>query len=457
MRKIKQMLKSFILKGGFFLIMVFLCNISNTIAQDTNSFTLESAQEYALTHNINIEVEKTDIEIAQEQVKETRGIGLPTVSAGLNYQRFVQLPINLVPAQFINPMAPEGEFAELQFGTKNNLSASIEASQLIFNGSYLVALEASRNFVNISKEELSQTQTDLKFAVANAYYNALIAQEQIKLLENNKENLSKILFETEQLNESGFVEALDVDRLRLTLNNLETQIVSAQRSAVLAKNALKFQMGMDEGESIELEENFQDIVANLEAVAIDTTFSPNNRAEFRLLEQQERLNELDIKNYRWQRLPNLAAFASYQQTFQNDKFDVFDDNFWFPTFVVGLQLNIPILQGFSKNAQIRQREIQALQIRKGKEFLQQSFELEITQAKINFTNALEQVKSQKENIELAEKIYKTATIKYNEGIGSSIEVNTAEGSLLETQALYIQSLLNLVLAKTNLDKALGKL
>lgn len=441
------------------LLLGFCLLFSNNslVSQSLETFTLEDAQNYALTHNLNMKIKQTDIDIAKEQVNETRAIGLPNVSGGLNYQHFVQLPVSLVPAIFFNPMAPEGEFAELKFGTKNNLAASLEASQLLFNGSYLVALEASKTFVNLSEQNLQQAEIDLKYSVTQSYYNALIAKEQVKLLEMNTENLSKILFETEELNKSGFVEEMDVDRLRLTLNNLKTQIFSAERGAELALNALKFQMGMEDTTSIELSESLQDIVAGLEEMAVDESFSPENRPEYRLLDQQERLNELDIKNYRWQRLPNLAAFASYQQQFQNDGFDVFDGDFWFPTFVVGLQLNVPIFQGLGKNAQIKQRELMAVQLRDGKDLLKQSFNLEITQAKTNFTNALEQMKSQEENIKLAQKIYDTAIIKYNEGLGSSLEVNSAESSLFETQGLYVQSLLNLVIAKTNLDKALGTL
>ena len=430
---------------------------SAVVAQSLETFTLKDAQEYALTNNLNMKIKQTDIAIAKEQVNETKAIGLPNVSGGLNYQHFVQLPVSLVPAIFFNPMAAEGEFAELTFGTKNNLTAKLEASQLLFNGSYLVALEGSKTFVNLSEQNLQQAQIDLKYSVTQSYYNALIAQEQVRLLEMNTANLSKILFETEELNKSGFVEEMDVDRLRLTLNNLKTQIFSAQRGAELALNALKFQMGMDASTPIELSESLQDIVANLETMAVDESFNPESRAEYRLLDQQEKLNELDIKNYRWQRLPNLAAFASYQQTFQNDNFDVFDGDFWFPTFVVGLQLNVPIFQGLGKNAQIAQRELMTVQLRDGKDLLKESFNLEITQAKMNFTSALEQVKSQEENIKLAQKIYDTAIIKYNEGLGSSLEVNSAESSLFETQGLYVQSLLSLVLAKTNLDKALGTL
>ncbi len=454
------------LKNRYFFWVVCLLVLGQvTMAQDDTgqteetAFSLEDAYAYALKNNLNVKVKETDVMIAKEQENEIRAGGLPQVNASINYQYFIQIPTSLVPANALDPMAPDDVYQELQFGTRNNITAGIEASQLLFSGSYLTALDATKEFAKLKEEEIQQTKRDVKLSIAQSYYAALIAQEQIGLLENNKENLSKVLFETEQLYENGFVEALDVDRLNLSLSNLDLQIINAERNYNLALEAFKFQIGMPLKEAIVLTNSLEEVLPELEEIAIeDGAFDPKKRVEYRVLDRQRKLNDLDIQNYEWQRYPNVAAFASYQQGFQqNDLGQIFKGQFWFPTFVAGLQINIPIFTGLRTNAQIEQRRLQSLQITQAQQLLKQSFDLEIEQARTNYTNALEQVKSQKENYELAEKIYDVTLIKYKEGLGSSLEVNAAERELYQTQALYVQALYNLSVSKINLDKALGNL
>lgn len=458
---------------------------TSSLKNAQTTFTLEEAQAYALQNNINVKVKETDVDIAKEQIREIRATGLPQVGASVRYQHFIQLPTSILPGTFspkqdfffvndtegnIRPMSTvvldedgmpvPGPSVEAAFGTKNNMTGSIDANQLLFSGAYLTALEAAREYVDLREMEIGQATRDAKMAVTQAYYSSLIAKEQIKLLEKNRGNLAKVLFETTQLYESGFIEQLDVDRLTLSLSNLDIQISNAERSYVLAVEALKFQMGMTSADPIELTDSLNAILPELENLALEDSnnFNPNSRVEYRVLNQQGRLNDLDIKSMTRQKYPTLAAFGSYQQTFQSDSLrHIFKGRNWFPTFVVGLQLSIPIFDGFGNKARIEQRKLQGVQVNQAKELLKQSFNLEINQAKINYENAVEQLESQKKNIDLAEKIYSVSLIKYKEGLGSSLEVNAAETELYQTQGLYMQALYNLVLAKTNLDKALGEL
>jgi|GEM_PF-140161 len=423
-------------------------------------FSLQEAKDYALKNNLNVKMKKTDGAMAKEQMREIRATGLPQVGANMNYNRFFQLPTSLVPAnEFGNPEAPDDEFLELQFGTKNTVGFSLDANQLIFSGSYLTALEAGKEFASLRSEEVIQSEEQVKFAVSQAYYNVLLAKAQIEILDKNKSNLEQILFETSQLYENGFIEMLDVDRLTLSLSNINIQIVTTKRSLYVAKEFLKFQMGYTEEEDIELSDGLNEILPEIENVVIDDSdvFNPRKRIEYRLLDRQKLLTELDIKNVKWQGYPSLAAFASYQQNWQQNQMkEIFNSNFWFPTFVVGLQLNIPIFSGFRGSANIEQKKLQIVQINQMQSLMKQSFNLELNQTRIEYLSSLEQLNSQRENISLAEKIYNTSVIKYKEGLGSSLEVNAAESELFQTQGLYLQSLYNLLIAKTNLDKANGK-
>ncbi len=466
----------------FLLLLFTVLSVSAQEENDVVEFSLKEAQNYALQNSINIKLKDTEIEVANEQLNEIRSIGLPSLNGSLRYNYYITIPKTILPATF-NPLqelvqietsqgtkfiqvpvldpqtgAPQfGEPQEVAFGTKHTLNAGLEATQMIFNGSYFVGLEASKELKKRVNEEKVQAEDELKFAITQAYFSALIVKEQIALLEKNKENLEQILFETSQLYENGFVEVLDVDRLRLSLSNLSLQIENTKRSHQLSLESLKFQMGYVEENEISLVDSLSEIIPDIESMKVeDLKVNPRNRAEYRVLERTENLNKLDIKNISWQRLPNLTAFGTYQQNFQQDSLrTLFKGDFWTPAFLVGFQLNVPILAGGERKAQIAQRKLRAVQIEQSKELLKQSFNIEMEQARLNYKNALAQVQSQQENISLAERIYSTALIKYKEGLGSSLEVSTAERELFQTQSLYINALYSLVVEKNNLDRALG--
>ena len=153
------------------------------VAQTTeNSFSLKQAQDYALKNNYQIKNAQLDVTIAKKKVWETTAYGLPQVMAEAKFQNFIDLPTNLIPANAFNPLAPEGEFAELQFGTDYNTSATISASQLIFDGSYIVGLQAARTYQELSINNKKKTDEEIKYAVAQAYHTVLVAKENEKVL-----------------------------------------------------------------------------------------------------------------------------------------------------------------------------------------------------------------------------------------------------------------------------------
>jgi len=435
-----------------FVLAILITIFSTTeLGAQQNLFSLEEAIDYAEKNNPNIKVSETDLAIGEEVIRETRATGLPQVNSSLNYQYFLQIPISIIP-DFTDP----SKDIELAFGTRNNLAAGVEASQLLFSGSYLVAIKAAKTFSELNEGNLEQAKISIRQQVTQAYYQVLVAREQTNLLKNNKSNLEKVLFETSQLFANGFVEKIDVDRLQLSLSNLDVQIQSANRSINLSKSFLKFQMGMPQKDSLKLEDDLNTVFEEINPFTYGGKFSPENRIEYRNLGIQKELAKLDKESVEWQRYPTVSLFGSYQQVFQDDNFGrILNVDSWFPTFVVGLNVSLPIFTGFRTDAQIKQKSLQSLQITTAQDLLEKSFEFEITQAKLTYKNALNQKINQEKNIELAQRIYDVSLIKYNEGLGSSLEVNTAESELFQTQSLYIQALYDIIVAKVNLDKALG--
>lgn len=416
--------------------------------------SLEAAIKYSLENNFSLKNAQVNIADADEQIVERRAIGLPQLSAGANYQYFVQLPKSLVPAQFFDPMAAEGDFAELQFGTRNNLTVSAELSMLLFDASYITGLRAAKTYRQYVQYEMSQKKYEVKNAVIEAYLPALILEEGKKTLEKNITNLDKLLTETQALYREGFAEQLDVDRLTLSLANLRTELGNIELQKNIVYNVLKFQMGYPMDQEIVA---IDDIDALFTPASQDDLIQPvsyTKRPEYQVLEMGRQLNELNVQLNKSGYLPNLAAFGSYQQSAQGD--NLFKSPFWIPTAVVGLQLNVPIFDGFQKRAKINRAKLDLEIVNNQKKELERAITLEVANARTNYYSAIERANSQKLNMELAERIFNTTQIKYKEGVGSSVELTQSEQSLYQTQQNYVQARYDLLVAKMALEKALGQ-
>lgn len=421
------------------------------------SFSLEEAQAYALKNNLNLKVNAYNIDAAKGQVTEIQAIGLPQVNGSVNVLHNLQLPVTLVPGVAFGQ--PDQEFVELTFGTENNINAKIEATQLLFDGSYFLGLKAARLFVERAKLQQVQTELDMRATIAEAYFGALVAQENVEIFEKNIEVIEKTLFETTEIYKNGFAEKLDVDRLQLSLSNLKSQLDNALRMQELAENLLKFQMGLDLEEAIELSDKLDSFIAGVEDVFLNDPKilqdkAMSNRIELALLDMQNTFRVLDIKQVRMQYFPSVVAFFQAQSSFQSNDFKIFDQS-WINSSAIGLSINIPIFDGLQKKGQVQQRLISQQQAFKQEALVKESIRLEVLQNQTGYINALDQIKYQKKNLALAEEIYQTTLTKYKEGLGSSFEVTAAEGELYKTQGQYLQALYQLILTKNSMSKSLG--
>lgn len=467
------------------LLLAISCGITNAKAQkaaltptDTLYFSLAEAQKYAAEHNLRIQMGNLDVNTAQEYVREIKSIGLPQVSASAGYTYNIQLPAQLVPADAFGfpPFIPladgdtlyvaqnnnnTGEFTRLTFGTKNNLSIALKASQLIFDGSYTLGLKAADHFVERAQNAGRITEYEIKTNITDAYTTALLVQENIGVFKKNITTLEKVLYETSEYQKAGFAEKLDVDRLTLSLANLRTKLKAFERNAELAIGLLKFHMGIDLQQPIVLRDKLLDFIKDSQKdltvpLSIYISEAWKNRAEMRTFDTEKIFAELDIKQIKAKYLPNVVGFLQTQAAFQSNGFNVFKTNNWVTSALVGLQVNVPIFDGFQKKAQYAQRLISQQKLFKQEEQLKQVLVLQIAQAHTQYISAKEALDAQQNSIDLAQRIYDTALVKYKAGVGASLEITDAEAKLYETQALYISALYDLVTAKNALYKALGR-
>jgi outer membrane protein TolC len=435
-----------------FVLLLFLSQLS--YGQEV--FSIEEAVAFGIANSSQSLVNQLEIAKAEAQIKEYRSSGLPQVRGSVNYQHFVNLPVSLLPAEFFGG-AP-GTFAEVQFGLKNSLNGGIELNQLIFDGSFFTGLKAQRIYRDLVSKQANQSEYETKKNITKAYLGVIIAERNRRIIEKNIENLEKTLEETTIIYENGFAEKLDVSRLQLSFDNLNTELTRIDRLISLSKNILKFQMNYPLENPITLSESLDDLadMVFIDDVDLDANVDISQRPEFGVLEVAEKLNELNVEVLRKGYLPSIAGFANAQTQIQrNNLFDQ-DAPGFFPTTIVGLAMSVPIWDSFTKKHKIQQAQVDVELARIQKNEFERAVSLEVYNARLNYENAMNQVSSRKRSESLANEIYETAKIKFQEGVGSSLELVQAEQNLYSAQANYATALYDLVVAKTDLDLALGK-
>ena len=425
-----------------------------TYAQKNWKFTLDEARNYALQNNYDIKNAIIDKEIAQKKIWETTAIGLPQIESKLEYSNFLKIPTQLIPGDFFQR---PGEFVEVQFGTKHNATASITASQLIFNGSYIVGLQTAKTFLSLSEQQLQKTQRDIKESITETYYNILVAGDSKKILDSTIYNLQKIKYEINEMYKEGFVEETDVDQINLSLINLKNSLNSVNRQIEIAYNLLKFQMGIDLSRKIEVTQNLDEILEeiNFDAI-IGQKFVLANNLDFKLLTTRENLLQLSLKNEKSKFLPSLAAFYSHSQNALREEFNFMKSGeSWFPTTLIGVNLSLPIFSSGMKRAKVNQAKLDLEKIKNSKLQAEQGLELEVSQARATLISSLENYRNAVDNVNLSKKIYDKTIIKCSEGVATSTELNQERNQYLTNESNYIGTLSILLNAKNKLDKVLN--
>ena len=439
------------------LLSTITISVFTTVAQTESSFTLKQAQEYALKYNYQRVSAEKDVLIARKKVMETTGIGLPQVTAEAQFQNFLELPVSLVPASAFNPMARKDEFAELKFGTDYNTTAKITATQLLFDGSYIVGLQASRTYRSFAEKNLEKSELMVKEEVAQAYYLGLVAHENEKILQEIATSTEKLYEETTRIYQEGFVEEQNVDQLKLTLNNIKNSLTVAQRHKEIALNFLKFQMGMELSSTIILADNIEVLLAAVNpADVLVKEFKAEGHIESQIIKVNEDLMKLNLRKEKYAFAPQVAAFFIHQQQNMSNKFEVFSGGTWYPSTLWGLSIKLPIISGGMRLAKVGQARLDYEKAKNTSKQVEQSLLLKAQQAKSNYTSSYSIYLNQKDGLQIAEKINNNSMKKYTEGIISSMELTQSQTQYLETEAKYIKSLLDLLNASSQLNIAIGK-
>ncbi|CCH56627.1 outer membrane efflux protein [Fibrisoma limi BUZ 3] len=423
-------------------------------------FTLQEAIDFAIETNVNVRNGKLDAVSAEARIREIKASALPQIAGSASLTDNLIIQRAFLPAVFFDQNAPpDAPAIPVQFGVNYSGNATINLNQVIYSASLNVGLRAAATYRELAQRNLQATKVTVAEQVAKAYYSVLVALERAKLLDYNINRIDTLLIETRALNNQGFVEKLDVQRLEVQANNLKAERQNVQNLIELSYALLKFQMGLGVNDEITLAEQLQDrAVDDLRPlISPDPTFQYSSRIEYSTLETQIKLAEQDIEVTQKGYFPTLAAFANYGYNTGRNKIDQLVTTPWFNFSTLGISLQVPIFDGFLKKNQIAQKRITLQKAQNSGELLRNSIDLQIRQASITLRNGLQTLQTQQRNRDLAEEIVRVTRIKYKEGVGSSIEVLNAEASLREAQTNYFASLYDFLIAKVDQDKSLGRL
>ena len=413
--------------------------------------SLDEAIDFAIENSYNTKASKNGISSAKETVRETTASGLPQINASFDYQNFLKQPVSL--ADFNG----DGIDEQFVFGKKQNLSATVTLSQLIFDGSYLVALKASKAYLKISEQANKKTEILTREAVVNAYGTVLVSEKSILILEGNLNILEKNLNDAQKIYENGFNEQEDVEQLEITFGTLKNQLNNLERMKGIAYQMLNLALGNPVNTSLVLTDTLDALAAtNIDLALVSETFNFSQHIDFKIAENDRESKRLLMQLEKSKALPSLSAFVNYGNQAFSDSFSFFNrDQQWFDSSLLGVSLKVPIFSSFSRKARTTQARIALETADVRLEEVKQRLSLVAQKAKNEYQLSVENYTTAKRNVRLSERIEKKQRIKFFEGISSSFDLLQAQNQLYTQQQNYVQSMLDVIAKKVALENALN--
>ena len=421
----------------------------------TELVSLEEALAFGEQNNRNIKKASMEIRKAYKDQWSTIAIGLPQISANADYQNFIELPTSLIPAQFFG--GNEGEFAEVQFGTPQTMTAGLTLQQLIFDGSYIVGLEASKIFLKISENIFEKTLLEVRRNIVQTYSSVLLARENIDFLKKNKNNLEKNLLELNQLYENGFEEEESVEQIRLTLSGVKTQLRYINNVERITLDMLKLLMGFPIKSPLILSDDLEKLTNDsLFNFKVPENLSLDNNIDIKIAENNLLSETLLYRYERSKGLPRLSAFLNGNYTGNSESFTFTQQGQkWFGAALLGINLQIPVFSSLRRSALSQKAKIAMLQAENDLTETQERILIEVKAAENDYKLAVENYFTNKENLELATRIEKKNQLKYFEGVTSSFELREAQLQLYSAQNNYIKSIQEVIQKKLSLQTILN--
>jgi outer membrane protein len=424
-------------------------------AQNIHSLTADQAIELAKKNNISVKAAITNLAIQEQTNKEITALALPLVKGSAGTTDYFNIPVTLVPGEFFQQ--PPGTYYPVAFQQKYIASGGFNLTQTLFDGSVFVGLKARQSALDYYKKAIDLTVEDLSVQVYKTYYQLIVSNTQIQLEDSNIIRAAKLLHDTRVMNENGFVEKLDVDKAEVQLTNFQIQKQNTSTTIENGFTLLKFLIGIPAADSIILTSQFNE--ADLKGgVPMDIEYSYKNRFDYQSLEIQKQLNDFDIKRYQAAYYPKLTLNGAYQKNAANNTYDLFSKTgTWFTTSYIGLSLDVPIFEGFAKNARLKKARLTSTLTSDQMENLKLNIGQQVAVAKNNFINAVQTMDAQKINMDRAESVYKQVKKKFESGLATNTDLSSSQSDLITAQSSYVNALYNAVISKVDFLKAIGRI
>jgi outer membrane protein TolC len=437
--------------------LILLCPPTPVRSQDSLSFTLLQAQEYAYDNNYDLKNSRYDVQIAIKMVKENTAIGLPQISGSVFFMDYIDRPTSLIP-NFFDTSQYAPKYIEVQFGTKYNLTGSLDLSQLLYSGQYLVGLQTARAYLETEKQMDVKNQIDVRDLVAEAYIAYLIVNESLKILDSTYRTVDQMVGEATVFFEQGLIEQLDVEQLNLNKSTLEANLITTQNLKLIAYNYLKFLLGLKDNQQIRLTDDLDFFITKINRdYLMNSPFDYNFNIDYQLLKKQEHLVFMQYKLAKTAYQPTLAAYLSLSENAQRESFNFFkSDQPWYLTINWGILLNIPIWSSGSRKYNVDQAKLEVDKMKVMDEKVKTSLKIQVETVRNDFNKSYLVFLNKKQSLRTAGKIYEQTVIKYRQGLASSTDLNQRYNQFLITETEYTQAMFDLLKANIRLNKLLEK-
>jgi outer membrane protein TolC len=424
-------------------------------SQQTVKFSLAEAWDYALKHNYDVMKSEKDVQAAKQKVREQMSYGFPQLNASLDYKDNIARPVSLLPGEF---MGKPGETVEIQFGTRYTADLGAKLTQLIFSSEYLFGLQASKKFFEKTNVDFFKNKVAIKKQVAEWYFNVLATTEALRIIDSTLLNTQQLYEQTRQIVATGMAEDTDADQLDLMVENLKASKTKFENQLGVTKAYLKFYLGIESDVNIELTDNINDLIEQRkQSVLLQESFDYHYNPDFISLSKRKEISVMQVKIARSKFYPSLTGTVMANTNAQRDTWNFFDTSRkWFFSSYWGLTLNIPIISGGQKTAQLKQAKIAFEQFAIAEKQLSTQLQLQYQTMKDDYTNALLVLQNKIKNRKVAEKIYYKTKEKYLNGMASSLDILNTHTQFMNAENDYITASLNFLKAAEALETILTK-
>jgi outer membrane protein len=444
----------------FFLLGLFTVGFSQE-KKDSIKLSLAEAQVYALENNRAVKNARIDLISADKRVWETIAAGLPQLALSANYQHQFVVP-ELSFGSYLDPYSlPAGYITNtdvinayktsppVPLGVPDNTTFDFTLSQLIFSGEYIVGLQATKVFKEISVNSLAKTEATTRETIASTYYLYLVLGESLRVLNASYASVEQTYNETLKMNQQGFIEETDVDQIKISLSNLERLAASVKAQQDVTMQLIKYQLGMEINQPVVLTDSLPALIKEGNIQYLDTpAFDYQKSIDYKIVRNLESSSALFVRREESKYLPTISGFyRRHEQTNQPSfNFAVKD--------LVGVGLTLPIFTSGSRTSRVGQAKLDLEKAKINSENAAQGLILEFETALTTYQTAYGNFLTNSESIVLSRKVYLKTLVKYKEGVSTSFELAQNQSQFLTAEQAYYTSILTLLNAKANLDRIL---